>query len=1017
MAGATVTWSSSDESVATVNASGLVTGVAEGVATITASTGSASGSAVVTVMQPVASVAVSPSADTIGLGSTLELTAEGFDENGDAVEGAGFSWESSDAAIATVDAGGLVTGVAVGVATITASAGSGEGTAEITVMDLERAALIALYEATDGPNWVDSENWLTDTPLGEWYGVDTDASGRVVRLDLTGRWDDEAREWIPHGLTGPIPTELGNLANLQTLRLGENDLSGSIPTELATLINLQQLDLGGNALAGPIPPELGNLANLERLDLGWNDLTGPIPPELGNLANLQTLSLGQNDLSGPIPPELATLVNLERLDLRRNALTAPIPQSFLKLDRLRYVRLTGNNGLCVPGVSAFVAWLRAIENGDESENLCNAADLATLKLLYETTGGTAWTESVGWPGDGAVEDWHGVAADSLGRVTELDLARNGLAGELPRSLANLSEMTVLRIGGNALSGRLPLPLDGVPLQVFEYANTELCVPAEASFQAWLNGIPSHEGTGVECGPLLERDILEALYHSTGGPEWTHNENWLTDAPLGDWYGVEVDDQGRVVELGFRANRLRGRIPRELGSLAHLQRLALRRDALAGPIPSELGNLANLERLDLHANALTGPIPTELANLANLERLDLTNNHLGGRIPTELVDLSNLRYLQIGRNALTGPIPSELGSLANLRELNLAANRLTGRIPPELGGLADLQELYLGDNDLTGPVPPELGGLLRLRDLALQTNADLSGALPATLASLAGLETLQTGGTGLCAPSDGGLLEWLEGVPNRRVAVCEGEPTMAYLVQAVQSREFPVPLVAGEEALLRVFVTAGRDNDERLPPVRASFYLNGALAHVAEAAGKPGPIPTEVDEGSLATSGNAVVPADVMQPGLQMVVEVDPDGTLDPGVGVTRRIPETGRMAVEVRDMPLFDLTLIPFLWTTEPGSEILEQTAGMAAGSGRPRTARAYPHTTPGGRSGGDGPRARAELEQLCIRPDRPDPGDSGHGGRDRILHGHDVAPRDRRWRAQRRRGEFCHSQCLCHRT
>ena len=214
---------------------------------------------------------------------------------------------------------------------------------------------------------------------------------------------------------------------------------------------------------------------------------------------------------------------------------------------------------------------------------------------------------------------------------------------------------------------------------------------------------------------------------------------------------------------------------------------------------------------------------------------------------------------------------------------------------------------------------------------MQTNADLSGALPANLTNLTALETFQAGGTGLCAPSDADFLEWLEGVANRRVALCEGEPETAYLVQAVQSREFPVPLVAGEEALLRVFVTAGRDNDGRLPPVRASFYLNGALAHVTDIPGQPGPISTEVDEGSLAKSANAMIPAEVVQPGLEMVVEVDPDGTLDPALGVATRIPATGRAAIDVRAMPVFDLTLVPFLWTADPDLAILESVGGMAA--------------------------------------------------------------------------------------
>ncbi len=127
------------------------------------------------------------------------------------------------------------------------------------------------------------------------------------------------------------------------------------------------------------------------------------------------------------------------------------------------------------------------------------------------------------------------------------------------------------------------------------------------------------------------------------------------------------------------------------------------------------------------------------------------------------------------------------------------------------------------------------------------------------------------------------------------------------------------------------VPGAGDNDERLPPVRASFYLNGALAHVADIAGGTGSIPTQVDEGSLATSANAAVPADVVQAGLEMVVEVDPDGTLDGGLGVARRFPETGRAAVDVRAVPLLEITLVPVLWTQNPDSEVLELVGGMAA--------------------------------------------------------------------------------------
>ena len=977
MEGIPVSWSSADTTVAAVDSLGLVTAIGGGATTIAATAGAVSGTAVVTVMQSAGSVVVSPAADTVAPGDTLRLAAEAFDENAHRVEGAEFRWSSSDVSVATVDASGLVTGVAEGTATVTAAAGDASGASEITVENPDRAALVALYNATDGPNWVNNENWLTDAPLGEWFGVETNREGRVVTLAIS-YWDFQTEQWISNGVSGPIPPELGNLANLEHLYLHENDLTGAIPPELGNLANLEHLYLHENDLTAPIPPELGRLANLERLflhendltgpiptelgrltnlealNLGGNDLSGPIPTELGRLTDLELLSLGSNDLSGPIPPELGELASLTWLSLRSNDLTGPIPRSLLDLARLTRFYFRGNEGLCAPGVAGFADWLGAME--DTSGPYCNESDVGVLNLLYETSGGPNWTNSSRWLETPALDEWYGVTADALGRVVTLDLSRNGLAGGLPGTLGFLAHVTELRIADNPdLSGRLPLSLADLSLRALHYAGTELCAPAYASFREWLSAIPSHEGTDAECAPLSDREVLKIFYEATVGPNWIHSDNWLTDAPLGEWYGVEVDDQGRVVGLDFIRNRLTGRIPRELGGLANLRSLYLYRDDLTGPIPPELGDLANLTRLDLgennltgriplelgnlanleslalHENDLTGPIPTELGNLANLRRLYLSANRLTGPIPPELGDLTNLGYLYVGRNDLTGAIPTELGNLTGLRRLNLAANRLTGPIPPELGGLAALSILYLGENELTGPVPPEFGGLMRLRELALQGNADMSGVLPVSLINLPALETFQTTGTALCAPSDAGFLEWLQGVPNRRVSPCEGEPAVAYLVQAVQSRDFPVPLVAGEKALLRVFVTASRDNDERLPPVRASFYLSGTLAHVADIPGRPGPIPTEVDEGSLATSANAVVPADVVLPGLEMVVEVDPDGTLEPALGVARRIPATGRAAIDVQAMPLIDLTVVPFLWTAEPDSAVLESVEGMAA--------------------------------------------------------------------------------------
>ncbi len=232
MAEALISWSSGDTLVAVVDSAGMVTAVGEGTTTVTAAAGDVSDTVVLTVTQSAGSVAVSPADASIALGDTLRLAAEAFDENGHAVTGASFSWSSSNAGVASVDESGLVDGVAEGIARITATAGAASGVAEITVENPDRAALVTLYNATDGPNWVNNDNWLTDAPLGEWYGVETDAGGRVVRLDLGGQWDFEARVWLSNGLAGTLRPELGNLTNLQELSLGHNALRGSIPPEL-----------------------------------------------------------------------------------------------------------------------------------------------------------------------------------------------------------------------------------------------------------------------------------------------------------------------------------------------------------------------------------------------------------------------------------------------------------------------------------------------------------------------------------------------------------------------------------------------------------------------------------------------------------------------------------------------------------------------------------------------------------------------------------------------------------------
>ncbi|MBO9611118.1 MAG: hypothetical protein J7619_00405 [Dyadobacter sp.] len=231
-------------------------------------------------------------------------------------------------------------------------------------LESDRLALIALYNSTNGPQWIEKAGWNPagnpgDSPCG-WWGV-TCEGGRVTGLNLKGS-----------ALDGSIPPEIGNLDQLKTFivdwtMIVDNQFPGNtqylpLPTEIGNLTNLEYLDLsgkgsdwpwvGGFPLQGPLPASLGNLTKLTYLDLSCGlvdmqyhgPLDGAIPSTLGNLVNLKHLDLGNQQLSGAIPTELGNLTKLEYLNLTgANNFTGGIPASFNNLVNLKTLGLRYSN--------------------------------------------------------------------------------------------------------------------------------------------------------------------------------------------------------------------------------------------------------------------------------------------------------------------------------------------------------------------------------------------------------------------------------------------------------------------------------------------------------------------------------------------------------------------------------------------------------------------------------------------------------------------------------------------------
>ena len=293
----------------------------------------------------------------------------------------------------------------------------------------------------------------------------------------------------------------------------------------------------------------------------------------------------------------------------------------------------------------------------------------------------------------------------------------------------------------------------------------------------------------------DRDALIALYRATDGPNWTNQENWLSNRPLDEWHGVttgangrvtwlELSDNGlsgrlpasigdmdRLLVLFLDGNQLTGSIPPDMGKLRDLLFLVLSSNELSGEIPSELASLRDVIFLYLHFNQLTGEIPPELGRLPDLALLRLGYNELTGGIPASFRNLKRLSLLEVRDNQLTGSIPAWLGELTGLRALRLGDNGFSGGIPAELGNLTDLASLRLWSNDLTGPVPPEIGRLTALEDLYIH-GTDLSGALPDELLDIGGLEFFWFHFSDLCAPATTEFDEWLEAIEDWRGDRCD-----------------------------------------------------------------------------------------------------------------------------------------------------------------------------------------------------------------------------------------------------
>ncbi len=775
-----------------------------------------------------------PSLTFYAIGEMAKLSATHVSAEGDTAHEATATWSTGDPAIATVDAGGRVTAIANGTTEVTATYDSTTASIEV-VVDLpenDRDVLEILYDRTRGTGWTDGTNWGTDEPLSEWAGVQTNNSGRVVGLSLSG-----------NNLRGPLHSSIGLLDRLATLNLSRNWITGAIPAEVGDLNRLRHLVLNINGFSGTLPWEPGQLVRLRTLNVAATSLSGLVPAFFASL-ELETFLVGGTALCLPPslamwhdsipeaddPPECAGRVSIEPssltfvaagdtarlsvmvVDAEGRAVESPAV-TWASADRnIARVDTIGLVTARASGITTLTATYDSVTVGvAEVAVKLSGSDRAALEAFYHALGGDDWKDNTNWLSDAPLEDWYGVEVQGSGRVEYLELEDNNLTGYIPSaiglldslfsfalrdttvtgpippSIGRLRHLRDLRLGGTHVDGPLPLEmgnmtgLDFVELSGtrlsgplpetlanldvgrFYFGDTGLCLPR--SLAEWYASRDDPSDDPLPCIPrTADRGVLVTLYNQTAGPDWQRNSNWLTEASLNTWSGIVTDEEGYVTEifmpwnnltnsippelgnlsrlevLALYGNELTGRIPPELGKLTKVRYLSLSSNRLAGSIPPEIGGMVSVDTMYLSGNDLSGPIPAEFGNLVNLEHLALFENELSGPLPAEFGNLKKLKAMWLVDNEFEGPLPPELGDMTSLEDLSLSRNKITGAIPTQLGQLQNLKYLALSSNELTGPIPPELGNLASLTELYLMRN-QLSGSIPPALGKLSNLETM------------------------------------------------------------------------------------------------------------------------------------------------------------------------------------------------------------------------------------------------------------------------------------
>ncbi|RHN58917.1 putative leucine-rich repeat domain, L domain-containing protein [Medicago truncatula] len=530
--------------------------------------------------------------------------------------------------------------------------------------------------------------------------------------------------------SGALPSSIGNLRHLSELYLSSCQFNGTLSNSLSNLTQLRDLDLSNNNFTGPMPP-FGMVKNLIFLDLSYNNMSingNDANVDQISFPNIKLLYLASCNIQS-FPRFLMNQSTLISLDLSDNNIQGVVPNWIWKLQSLQWLNISHN-------------FLTELEG-----SLQNLTSIWVVDLHNNQLQGCipVFPESIGFL-DYSTNNFSVIPHDIgnyLSSAFFISLSNNNLQGSIPHSLCKASNLQVLDISFNNISGTISPCLITMTstLEALNLKKNNLngSLPDMFPTSCVVNTLNFH-------GNLLHGPIPKSLSHCSSLNVLDIGSNqmvdrfpcFLTKIPTlsvlvlwnNKFYGsiecshlVENKPNWKMIQIvDIASNNFNGKLLEKIFTswdrMKHDEDVVSGNNYIPGSIESyyqdsvtitckgqqmELVKILTIYTvIDFSSNSFEGPIPMVVMDFKALYVLNFSNNGLYGEIPSTVGNLKQLESLDLSNNFLVGGIPVQIASLSFLSSLNLSSNRLAVKISTGTQIQSFEESSFEGNDGLYGP---------------------------------------------------------------------------------------------------------------------------------------------------------------------------------------------------------------------------------------------------------------------------------------------------------------------------